>query len=256
MGFLGRITGWDQQKDAHNAVLASHLADAASVDLRREIVKRLVLIQQQMRAAGAGDPHAIVADLSNRTRIVQMNFIALACNSMGISPGLSGLHFQSVENPYRAENESSLNRIGVALGDLSRRSGQRLNWPGNHVRVDFLAWGGFRVNASASTGDATGRIDPERAADLAFQPLLAAMVSRDALVVVATELSKAIGAKNDHELASATALFFFEQQDLKPRLNEAQTMARLAMLQWLQNGAVGPAEAEYFENQLYRLYER
>lgn len=253
MGFLGRITGWDQQKDAHNAVLASHLSETASPDLRREIVKRLVLIQQQMRAAGAGDPHAIVADLSNRSRIVQMNFIALACNSMGIAPGLSGLHFQSVENPYRAENESSLNRIGVALDDLTRRSGRQLNWPGNHVRVDFLAWGGVRP--SAGTAGAASRIDPERAADLAFQHLLAAKVRRDALAVVATELSKALGAKTNHELALATALFFFEQQDLKPSLNSAQMIARLTMAEWLQDGNIEPAEGAHFENQLYRLYK-
>jgi hypothetical protein len=252
MGFLGRITGWDQQKDAHNAVLASHLAETASPELRREIVKRLVLIQQQVRGGGA-DPHAIVADLSQQSRIVQMNFIALACNSMGIPPGPSGLHFQSVENPYRSENESSLNRIGVALDDLSRRSGRQLSWPGNHVRVDFLTWGGFR--ASAGTDGAASRIDPERAADLAFQYLLAAKVRRDALVVIATELSKAIAAKTDHELALATALFFFEQQDLKPSLNSAQMMARLTMAEWLQDGNIEPAEAAHFESQLYRLYK-
>lgn len=255
MGLLGRITGWDQQKDAHNAVLASYLADTASPDLRREIVKRLVLIQQQVRAAGAGDPLAIVADLSNRPRIVQMNFIALACNSMGMPSGLNGLHFQAVENPYRSDNDSSLNRIGVALDDLSRRSGRQFSWPGNHVRIDFLKWGGFRPMSSASATSDAGGIDPERAADLAFQHLLASKVRLDALTVVATELAKSIEAKTDHELALATALFFFEQQGLKAGLNSAQMMARLTMLEWLQDGAVGPGEAEHFENQLYRLYK-
>jgi hypothetical protein len=255
MGFLGRITGWDQQKDAHNAVLASHLAETASPNLRREIVRRLVLIQQQMRAAGDGDPHAIVGDLSSQSRIVQMNFIALACNSMGIPPGLNGVQFQSVENPYRAENESSLNRIGVALDDLSRRSRRQLIWPGNHVKLDFLAWGGFGPGASSDICGPASRIDPERAVDLAFQHLLAAQIRRDALVVVASQLSKSIGAKTDHELALATALFFFEQHELKPILKSAQMMARLTMLQWLQNREIEPAEAEYFETQLYTLYK-
>jgi hypothetical protein len=255
MGLLGRITGWDNQKDAHNAVLASYLAETASPELRLEIVKRLILIQQQMRAAGAGDPHAIVADLSNRPRIVQMNFIALACNNMGIPSGLNGLHFESVENPYRSDNDSSLNRIGVALDDLSRRSGRQLTWPGNHVRIDFLTWGGSRQPSSVSTTGISGSIDPERAADLAFQHLLTAKVRLDALTVVATELAKSIGAKTDHELALATALFFFEQQGLKPNLHSAQMMARLTMLQWLQDGEIEPAEAEHFENQLYKLYK-
>lgn len=220
-------------------------------------MKRLVLIQQQVRAAGAGDPLAIVADLSNRPRIVQMNFIALACNSMGMPSGLNGLHFEAVENPYRSDNDSSLNRIGVALDDLSRRSGRQLRWPGNHVRVDFLTWGGFRPmsSASASATRGAGGIDPERAANLAFQHLLASKVRLDALTVVATELAKSIEATTDHELALATALFFFEQQGLKAGLNSAQMMARLTMLQWLQDGMVGPAEAEHFENQLYRLYK-
>ena len=253
MGLLGRLTGWDQQKDAHNAVLASYLAETASRELRQEIVKRLILIQQQMRAAGAGDPQAIIADLSNRPRIVQMNFIALACNSMGIPTGLNGLHFESVENPYQSDNDSSVSRIGVALDDLSRRSKRQLHWPGNHVKVDFLQWTGLRT-ASASSGVGTARkVDPERAANLAFEHLVASKIRLDALVLIATELSKAISAKTDHELALATALFFFEQQDLKPSLNEAQMMARLTMLKWMETGMVGPAEAAHFENRLYEM---
>lgn len=144
VGLFGRLTGWDQQKEAHNAVLANHLAETASTELRREIVKRLVLIQQQVRAGGAGDPHAIVADLNKQSRIVQMNFIALACNSLGIPPGLRGLSFANVTNPYGSDNESCLSRIGVAITDLSRRTGQRMNWPGNDTKVDFLSWGGYR----------------------------------------------------------------------------------------------------------------
>lgn len=255
MGILGRITGWGQQKDAHNAVLASYLAETASPELRLEIVKRLILIQQRVRAAGAGDSHLMVADLSNRSRIVQMNFIALACNSMGIPSGLNGLHFESVENPYRSDNDNSLSRIGVALDDLSRRSGRQLHWPGNHVKIDFLEWAGLQPTVASSSAGTTRRVDPERAANLAFEHLVASKIRPDGLVLIARELSKAINVKTDQELALATALFFFEQQDLKPSLNDAQMMARLTMLQWLQDGTVGPAEAEHFENQLYRLYK-
>lgn len=255
MGFLGRITGWSQQKDAHNAVLASYLADTASPELRQELVKRLILIQQQILAGGAGDPRAILEDLSRRPRIVQMNFIALACNSLGIPCGLSGLQFESVENPYRADNDSSLSRIGVALDDLSRRSGRQLNWPGNHVRVDFLAWGSIRPVTSASMTTVMKGIDPQRAAELAFQHLLASKVRLQAIVVVAAELTRLIGVKTDQELALATALFFFEKQDLKPSLHDAQIMARLTMLKWLQDGAVGTDEAKHFESELYSLYK-
>lgn len=255
MGFLGRITGWDQQKDAHNAVLANYLAETAGPELRREIVKRIILIQQQVVSGGADNPNAIVADLSHRPRIVQMNFIALACNSMGIPSGLNGLHFEAVENPYRADNDSSLNRIGVALDDLSRRAGRQLCWPGNHVRIDFHEWAGLRATAVSSARGTTPQINPENAAALAFEHLVASKIRLDALILIATELSKAINVRTDQELALATALFFFEKDDLRPSLGEAQMMARLTLLQWLQEGKVGPAEAEHFEKQLYSLYK-
>src|ERR1700687_5216686 len=119
MGLFGSLIGWDQQKDAHNAVLANHLAEAASPELKKEIANRLVIIQQQVTGGGSGDPQVILSELSKRSRIIQMNFIALACNSLVIPPRLRGLSFAAVENPYRSENDSSLNRIGVALDDLS-----------------------------------------------------------------------------------------------------------------------------------------
>jgi hypothetical protein len=140
MGLLGRLTGWDQQKDAQNAVLASYLAETASPELKKEIANRLVIIQQQVKVGSSVSPQAILEELSGRPRIVQMNFIALACNSLGIPPGLRSLSFMDVQNPYHADDESSLDRIGVALADLSRRSALRLTWPGNDVRINFLSW--------------------------------------------------------------------------------------------------------------------
>jgi hypothetical protein len=125
------------------------------------------------------------------------------------------------------------------------------------VRIDFLAWGGFPPFVAESIGvrtRATKKVDPQRAADLTFQ-LLESKVRLDAVIVIATELSKSIDAKTDHELALATALFFFEQDDLKPSLNSTQMMARLTMVQWLQDGEIESAEGEYFENQLYQLYK-
>ncbi|HET6407408.1 MAG TPA: hypothetical protein VFG14_05970 [Chthoniobacteraceae bacterium] len=253
MGFLGRVTGWEQQKDAHNAVLANHLARTAGPDLRREIVKRLILLQQQVRGRGAGDPHAILTELNAQTRIVQMNFIALACNSLGIPPALSRLGFEAVENPYRSENESSLARIDVAMRDLSRRSGERLNWPGNQVRIDFYKWGGLQL-PSQQPGQSDGS-DVAAAVDLAFRHLLLERVPQAAISEVAGELSKLLGSKAPHALALAAALFFFEQQDLKGDLQQVQMFARLKMLEWLEEGRIEPGEGQYFANQLYELYK-
>ncbi len=255
MGFLGRVTGWDQQRAAHNAVLANQLAETASPELRRKIVTQLVIIQQQVRAV-AGDPHAIVADLSQRPRIVQMNFIALACNSIGVPPGLHGLTFAAVDNPYHADDESSVSRIGVALDDLSRRSGRRLTWPGNDARIDFLSWAGYPRFAEASlpkTEAADTHLNPEYAAHLAYRTLLAEMIDFDAILGLAKELAGVIGARSDKELALATALFFFEEE--YEVLEPFQMMARLTMLGWMQEGNVQPTAGRYFEEQLYAIYK-
>jgi hypothetical protein len=259
MGFLGRMTGWGRQKDAHNAVLADHLAKTASAELKKAIAERLVVIQQQAVGGGSGSPEMLLRGLSYRPRIVQMNFIALACNSMGIPPGLPGQSFVAVENPYLADNDSSLARIGVALDDLSRRSGQHLNWPGNDERIDFLSWAGLERDCEVlelKIEAPDERLNPEYAAHLAYRSLLAEVIDFDVIHGLAKELANAVGARSDKELALAMALFFFEREELIPHLHPVQMMARLTAAQWFQEGTVEPSAVRYFEEQLYNLYKR
>jgi hypothetical protein len=142
----------------------------------------------------------------------------------------------------------------VALTDLSRRSGQPLSWPGNGVKIDFLSWRGSNPLAS-SHGGAEFQSNVQNAADLAYRDLLAEVIDQDILKAIASDLSQSVGAKTDHELALATALFVFEQEDLIPQLHSVQMMARVSMVQWLQDGLVGPTAGRYFEDQLYKLYK-
>jgi len=258
MGLLGRMTGWNQTKDAHNAVLASYLAETASAEMKREIANRLILIMQRASRGRVDDSQSILEDLSTRPRIVQMNFIALACNSLGIPPGVGGLSFADTDNPYLADDQRSLDRIGVAINDLSRRSRQRLDWPGNDVRVDFLSWAGFQLGVSSGVGGgarATSQPDPKIAAKLAFGFLLGEVIDMNAVMMAAKELSELIDAETNEELALVTALFFFTQEGLVPHLHPVQVMARLGMIQWLHDGVIRPATAKSFESQLYVLYK-
>jgi len=140
MGFFGTLIGWDQQLDAWNAALANDLVVNASPELKRELANRLVIIQQQVQGRAAGTPNQILEDLSRRTRIVQMNFVALACNSLGIPPRLRRAEFQNVSNPYRSDSESSRGRLPSCLLDLARRYGPIASWPGNEERENFSRW--------------------------------------------------------------------------------------------------------------------
>jgi len=58
-----------------------------------------------------------------------------------------------------------------------------------------------------------------------------------------------------HDLALSIALNFFKQPEHVPQLFEAQLLARMKMIEWLQEGLVAPLLVESFENILYKLYK-
>jgi hypothetical protein len=140
MGLLGRLTGWDQQKDAHNAVVAGHFADSAHTDVKRQIVQRLVEIQRQVKGRYAGSLDDILHDLDSQPRSVQMNFVALACNSLGIQPNVRGLYFNDVQNPYLAKGEATTERIDFVVRYINSRYPVEVAWPGENQRISFSAW--------------------------------------------------------------------------------------------------------------------
>jgi len=100
MGLLGRMVGWDQQKEAHNAILANHFVENANMELRKKVVQQLVIIQHNVTSRRVEKANLIIGELSQQSRIIQMNFVALACNGIGVAPALNGLQFESVQNPY------------------------------------------------------------------------------------------------------------------------------------------------------------
>lgn len=58
-----------------------------------------------------------------------------------------------------------------------------------------------------------------------------------------------------HDLALSVALNFFKQPENVSRLFEAQLLARMNMLEWLQSGLVAPMLVQSFESVLYKIYK-
>lgn len=254
MGFLGRISGWDQQKDAHNAIAAHHLALQASAELKESIAERLVLIQRHGHRSHA-EPPAIFAHLNEQPRIVQMNFVALACNSMGIPPMLRGITFTDVSNPYLADDSSSRARLSVACGDLSRRTGVALRWPGDDAKENFVAWAGRPAPASptsVSQSIAASR-DVGVAVDLA-DALLGEAIDRNRLAAVAEGLAAHWAGCSDHHLALVTAQFVFERPELVPHMFDMQVAARAQAVEWFLAREISADALRHFEATLYDLY--
>lgn len=139
MGLLGALTGWDQHNDATNALLASHLVVSMTPDLKRRIINTIIEIRQRVEGARAGTADQIIQDLNSRPRIVQMNFVALACNNLGIGSNVKGYYFSKVQNPYRTNSDDCRARIEAMIPAV-RRKDPSVSWPGDDKRVNFREW--------------------------------------------------------------------------------------------------------------------
>lgn len=136
MGFLGSLFGWDQTMGAVNAVLASHLIDYAKPEERKRIAAEVIRIVSSVQGRLTSD--SILENLSRESRVVQTNFIALACDNLGIDPPVRNNVWTRVENPYRIGSQVDASRIALAVKTVAEQDGVRVNWPGNEVRINFV----------------------------------------------------------------------------------------------------------------------
>ncbi|GIK25486.1 MAG: hypothetical protein BroJett006_17320 [Betaproteobacteria bacterium] len=77
-----------------------------------------------------------------------------------------------------------------------------------------------------------------------------------------SEISKLAITLNDepipystHDLALSIAFNFFTQSKYVPQLFEAQLLARMKMIEWLQEDLVAPLLVQSIEDVLYKLYK-
>lgn len=140
MGFLGSLIGLDQQWQAQNGVLASHLLETASSEEKIQIAMGLIHVMQVGSRNYTESIESILAELSSKTRIIQMNFVAIACASQSILPRLDRTEFERVRNPYLADSTTTLGYIPIVINTCAKQTGIRINWPGNEIKENFLEW--------------------------------------------------------------------------------------------------------------------
>lgn len=94
-----------------------------------------------------------------------------------------------------------------------------------------------------------------QAIQIAHEELLMGIISKEDVTKIATDLNAGPVPYSTHDLALSVALHFFKLPDLVPRLGDAQMIARLKALDWLQQKKVVPPLVQVFENILYKLYK-
>jgi hypothetical protein len=130
----------DQNKAAINAVLASHLL--ARLDRQQKQNIATLIVDQILKSRYRATAEDVLRKLNNNCRVTQMNFIALACNDLGIEPPIPKSCWLPIRNPYSVGGHTKETDISSTVRWFARRNGVSINWPGDEVKVDFLGWYG------------------------------------------------------------------------------------------------------------------
>lgn len=138
MGFFGSLFGWDKSMGAVNAVLNSRFSDVASSPEKKRVAAEIVKIVQSVQANQTTSK--ALQNLSQEPRIVQTNFIALACDNLGIGCPVRGNVWTRVTNPYSVGSQIDDSDVALAVKAILKQDGVSVVWPGNGNKINFSAW--------------------------------------------------------------------------------------------------------------------
>jgi hypothetical protein len=92
------------------------------------------------------------------------------------------------------------------------------------------------------------------AIDLASE-LLMGKVPEKEISILGTKLESGPIPYSTNDLALSIALNFFKDPKYIPSLGMAQMMARMTVIEWLEENKVAPVLVQTFEGTLYKLYK-
>jgi hypothetical protein len=93
--------------------------------------------------------------------------------------------------------------------------------------------------------------DLKRAVDIAFDEFLMGTVTKSEILKVAQDLNAGPMPYSTNDLAAS----IFKQDALKESMKEIQLVARMKMLELINEGSINPFLAQSFEDTLYKLYK-
>ena len=139
MGLIGLLTGWDQDKAAGNAVLASHLLSRVNRQQKENIAG--LIASHILKSRYRGTAEDVLRELNGDCRVTQMNFVALACRDLGIAPPFDdSVGWRNIRNPYMVGGHTKPRVINVSIWYINKNFCIHIDWPGDEVTIDFLSW--------------------------------------------------------------------------------------------------------------------
>ena len=133
MGFFATLfKGTKGFSAATNALLAEHMLSEMDEDAKREIRDQIAYI---FRAGGFPNitDELIERRFNSASRFVQLNFIALALNDLGIEPSFKGEFWHEVRNPFQPNicDEREIEAVQARLSNQHKIHFQISNEPLN-----------------------------------------------------------------------------------------------------------------------------
>ena len=135
MGFFISLFGWDQSMGALNAVLASHLIENGSLATNKLIAIQVIEIVRSVNTNMSDEK--VIADLNKANRVVQMNFIAIACDNLGIPPKVPNNVWTRIQNPYLVGQQVDESAIEASIDAIFKQDKCRVIWPGIQKQINF-----------------------------------------------------------------------------------------------------------------------
>jgi hypothetical protein len=138
VSLFGALTGWDKTIAAVNAVMGNYLMENSDVPTKIMITNEITNIISIVRY-GKVSKETILSELSKDSRVIQMNFVALACDNLGIPPPFKNTCWERIKNPYAVGSQVEEIRIESAISSIQRDDPRKISWPGISTPFDFEA---------------------------------------------------------------------------------------------------------------------
>jgi hypothetical protein len=136
MGLLGMLTGWDKSMAAINAIMGSYVMENSGHSTKVMIADEIVKIISSARY-GKLSKESILSELNQESRVVQMNFVALACDNLHIQPPFKNSYWERVKNPYATGSQVDDMMIKTAINTFRNEGNGDIIWPGTSTSFDF-----------------------------------------------------------------------------------------------------------------------
>lgn len=138
MGFFSSLTGWDKSMAALNAVMGSYVMENSVHSTKVMITDEIARIISSAQY-GKLSKESILSGLNQESRVIQMNFVALACDNLHIEPPFKNSYWERLKNPYTASSQVNEASIEGAIKAFRTEGNAGITWPGTSASFDFLS---------------------------------------------------------------------------------------------------------------------